>query len=110
MGVMMNDFAACVLMELEKWMLNASPAMINMSTWLDSAEFAVPVSTLEEVQKRLTSDEVLARFTLLTCLSSHACQSDKMRCVGSRRPFKLRRRGVGLVGAAAEHQMACLRK
>jgi len=61
MGVMMNDFAACVLMELEKWMLNASPAMINMSTWLDSAEFAVPVSTLEEVQKRLTSDEEVAR-------------------------------------------------
>jgi hypothetical protein len=55
---MMNDFAACLLMELEKWMLNASPAMINMGTWLDSAEFAVPVSTLEEVQKRLTSDEV----------------------------------------------------
>ena len=55
---MMNDFAACVLMELEKWMLTASPAMINTATWLDGNEFAVPVSTLQDVQKRLMNDEV----------------------------------------------------
>mmetsp|Transcript_26937 Transcript_26937/g.75892 ORF Transcript_26937/g.75892 Transcript_26937/m.75892 type:complete len:1891 (+) Transcript_26937:162-5834(+) len=61
MSVMMNDFAACLLMELEKWMLNASPAMVNMSTWLDYSEFAVPVSTLEEVQKRLMNDEEVAK-------------------------------------------------
>lgn len=54
----MNDFAACLLMELEKWMLNASPAMVEMTTWLDNPEFAVPVSTLQEVQNILINDEV----------------------------------------------------
>lgn len=28
----MHDFAACLLAELERWMLNASPAMVDLST------------------------------------------------------------------------------
>lgn len=30
--VVMHDFAACLLAELERWMLNASPAMVELST------------------------------------------------------------------------------
>lgn len=30
--VVMHDFAACLLVELERWMLNASPAMVELAT------------------------------------------------------------------------------
>ncbi len=30
--VVMHDFAACLLAELERWMLNASPAMVDLAT------------------------------------------------------------------------------
>ena len=57
----MCDFAACMLGELERWMLNASPAMVNLNTFADSSErFITPTSTLEEVSKRIYADEVSA--------------------------------------------------
>jgi hypothetical protein len=37
--VVMHDFAACVLGDLERWMLNASPAGASLSTLVDTAEF-----------------------------------------------------------------------
>lgn len=39
MEVVMHDFAACMLGTIEGWMLNASPAMVSLSTFLDAAEF-----------------------------------------------------------------------
>lgn len=30
--VVMHDFAACLLAELERWMLNASPAMVDLAS------------------------------------------------------------------------------
>jgi hypothetical protein len=39
MEVVMHDFAACMLGAIERWMLNASPAMVSLSTFLDSSEF-----------------------------------------------------------------------
>lgn len=57
--VVMCDFAACLLAELERWMLNASPAMIDLNSFADSSDyFSAPTSALEEVSKRLYSDVV----------------------------------------------------
>lgn len=55
----MCDFAACLLAELERWMLNASPAMIDLNSFADTSDyFTAPTSALEEVSKRLYTDEV----------------------------------------------------
>ena len=57
--VVMCDFAACLLAELERWMLNASPAMIDLNSFADTSDyFTAPTSALEEVSKRLYTDEV----------------------------------------------------
>ena len=57
--VVMCDFAACLLAELERWMLNASPAMIDLNSFADNSDyFSAPTSALEEVSKRLYSDVV----------------------------------------------------
>lgn len=57
--VVMCDFAACLLAELERWMLNASPAMIDLNSFADTSDyFTAPPSALEEVSKRLYTDEV----------------------------------------------------
>lgn len=53
----MHDFAACILGELERWMLNASPAMIEFNSLVDSADFT-GAGPLESVQTRLQTDEV----------------------------------------------------
>lgn len=59
--VVMCDFAACLLAELERWMLNASPAMIDLNSFADTSDyFTAPTSALEEVSKRLYTDEVSA--------------------------------------------------
>ncbi|KAL4423746.1 hypothetical protein ABPG75_001047 [Micractinium tetrahymenae] len=57
--VVMHDSAACLLAELERWMLNASPAMVDLSTLVDSPEFAGASGALEAMQTRLYSDEEL---------------------------------------------------
>lgn len=55
----MHDFAACLLGELERWMLTASPAMVDLSGQLvDAPEFGGATGALEAVQTRLYSDEV----------------------------------------------------
>ncbi|DBA86334.1 TPA: hypothetical protein ACH3X2_005568 [Trebouxia sp. C0005] len=60
--VVMCDFAACLLAELERWMLNASPAMIDLNSFADTSDyFTAPTSALEEVSKRLYTDEELVR-------------------------------------------------
>lgn len=57
--VVMCDFAACLLAELERWMLNASPAMMDLNSFADNSDcFSAPTSALEEVSKRLYSDVV----------------------------------------------------
>lgn len=56
--VVMLDFAASLLAELEKWMSSASTAMVNMSSYADSEAFIGPTSVVEEVHKRLYTDEV----------------------------------------------------
>lgn len=55
----MCDFAACLLAELERWMLSATPAMIDLNSFADTSDcFTAPSSALEEVSKRLYTDEV----------------------------------------------------
>ena len=55
----MLDFAASLLAELERWMLTASPAMVDLNTFCDTSDKLVgPVSVVEEVQRRLHTDEV----------------------------------------------------
>ena len=56
--VVMLDFAAGLLAELEKWMSSASTAMVSMASYADSEAFIGPTSVVEEVHKRLVSDEV----------------------------------------------------
>ncbi|KAK9802768.1 hypothetical protein WJX73_000202 [Symbiochloris irregularis] len=55
--VVMLDFAAGLLAELEKWMSTASTAMVSMASYADSEAFIGPTSVVEEVHKRLISDE-----------------------------------------------------
>lgn len=63
--VVMCDFAACLLAELERWMLSATPAMIDLNSFADTSDyFTAPSSALEEVSKRLYTDEVTAGCTL----------------------------------------------
>ncbi|KAK9846875.1 hypothetical protein WJX84_009549 [Apatococcus fuscideae] len=60
--VVMHDFAASLLGELEKWMLTASPAMVSLNTFADSSDkFLVPSTIAEEVSKRLYNDEEMIR-------------------------------------------------
>ena len=59
--VVMLDFAAAVLTELERWMLTAGPAMIDLATFADTSDKLMSsASVVEEVQKRLYTDEVRA--------------------------------------------------
>lgn len=69
--VVMCDFAACLLAELERWMLNASPAMIDLNSFADNSDyFSAPTSALEEVSKRLYSDVVSHRLLCYACNGS----------------------------------------
>ena len=55
----MLDFAASLLAELERWMLTANPAMVNLNSFCDTSDkFVGPTSVVEEVQRRLHIDEV----------------------------------------------------
>jgi hypothetical protein len=55
----MLDFAASLLAELEAWMLQASPAMVDLATFPDiSHAFNGPPSVVDDIQKRMYSDEV----------------------------------------------------
>ena len=57
--VVMLDFAASLLAELERWMLTANPAMVNLNSFCDTSDkFVAPTSVVEEVQRRLHIDEV----------------------------------------------------
>lgn len=64
--VVMLDFATAMLSGLERWMLTAGPAMIDLSTFCDTSDkLMTSVSVLDEVQKRLYTDEAgLARPAL----------------------------------------------
>ena len=68
----MLDFAAALLAELERWMLTASPAMVDLNTFLDTSDkFVGPVSVVEEVQRRLHTDEVLLSSCSMRGLPDH---------------------------------------
>ena len=69
--VVMCDFAACLLAELERWMLNASPAMIDLNSFADTSDyFTAPTSALEEVSKRLYTDEVQLHSCMTACTNT----------------------------------------
>lgn len=69
--VVMCDFAACLLAELERWMLNASPAMIDLNSFADTSDyFTAPTSALEEVSKRLYTDEVRLPSCMTACTNA----------------------------------------
>ena len=88
----MHDFAACLLAELERWMLNASPAMVDLSGQLvDAPEFAGATGALEAVQTRLYSDEV-GRY-------------DSARCGAAAAPLSVGRHG-GRQQLAVPHGLA----
>ena len=60
----MLDFAASMLAELERWMLTAGPAMIDLSTFCDTSDKLMSsASVVEEVQKRLYTDEARPPFS-----------------------------------------------
>jgi hypothetical protein len=62
----MLDFAASLLAELEAWMLQASPAMVDLATFPDiSHAFNGPPSVVDDIQKRMYSDEVRTPASLL---------------------------------------------
>ena len=57
----MLDFAAGLLGELERWMLTASPAMVDLNTFADSSDkFQGASSLLNDMQRRFPAavDEV----------------------------------------------------
>ena len=55
--VVMLDFAASLLAELEKWMSSASTAMVDLSSYADSDRFIGPASMVVDIQRRLYTDE-----------------------------------------------------
>lgn len=58
---LMLDFAAGLLGELERWMLTASPAMVELNTFADTSDkFQGASSLLNDMQKRFPAavDEV----------------------------------------------------
>eukprot|EP01025_Chloroclados_australasicus_P033741 TRINITY_DN3449_c1_g1_i6.p1 TRINITY_DN3449_c1_g1~~TRINITY_DN3449_c1_g1_i6.p1 ORF type:complete len:1325 (-),score=173.53 TRINITY_DN3449_c1_g1_i6:756-4730(-) len=56
MEVVLNDFAACVMMDLEKQCSEAKPPIIKQpQSYMDTPHFALHQSTLEDVQKRIQS-------------------------------------------------------
>ncbi|BDA44212.1 probable trafficking protein particle complex subunit 9 at N-terminal half [Coccomyxa sp. Obi] len=60
--VVMLDFAASMLAELERFMLTAGPAMIDLNTFCDTSDKLMSsVSVVEEVQRRLYTDEEMMR-------------------------------------------------
>lgn len=59
----MLDFAAGLLGELERWMLTASPAMVDLNTFADTSDkFQGASSLLNDMQRRFPAavDEVQA--------------------------------------------------
>ena len=58
---LMLDFAAGLLGELERWMLTASPAMVDLNTFADTSDkFQGASSLLSDMQRRFPAavDEV----------------------------------------------------
>lgn len=50
---LMLEFTAALLAEMERWMLTASPAMIDLSTFADTSDkFLGPSSMFGDMQKR----------------------------------------------------------
>lgn len=78
----MQDFAASVLVEIERWMLSAGPNMFDMNTFVDSTEFA-GLSTLDEMQKRVYTDEVVSVGMLIAVVDSKAATRKPMPQEGS---------------------------
>lgn len=70
--VVMLDFAASLLGELEAWMLQASPAMVDLATFPDiSHAFNGPPSVVDDIQKRMYSDEVPLRCCVICSGYAH---------------------------------------
>eukprot|EP00210_Caulerpa_lentillifera_P001797 g1727.t1 len=60
--VLMHDFAACLLIELQQGMLNLSVGMMSLSSIIDQPDIFGYTGTTEDISKRLgTEDEVKIR-------------------------------------------------
>ncbi len=79
--VVMLDFATAMLSGLEQWMLTAGPAMIDLNTFCDTSDKLMSsVSVLDEVQKRLYTDEVcLPRQCIASQCSLQCTQTRRSR-------------------------------
>ena len=55
--VMLHDFAACLLAELERWLLAASVNLFGLQTFADSAEFT-GATAFEDFSSKLRQDDV----------------------------------------------------
>ncbi|GMH32365.1 hypothetical protein BSKO_00199 [Bryopsis sp. KO-2023] len=55
--VLMHDFAACVLMELQQKMLNAGISSMSLSTPIDEKSFSGILGITDDVSKKLGSEE-----------------------------------------------------
>jgi hypothetical protein len=83
----MLDFAASMLAELERWMLTAGPAMIDLSTFADTSDKLMSsASVVEEVQKRLYTDEARAAPTCSNRMLRRSSISGTLQPAGSFMP------------------------
>jgi len=62
--VMMHDFAACLLMELQQGMLNLSVTMMTLNSVLDSPDIFGYSGTTDEITKRMGTEEVSRGYPL----------------------------------------------
>lgn len=56
--VLMHDFAACVLMELQQGMLEMSLTSMSLSTPIDEPSFSGHLGITDDTSKRLGSEDV----------------------------------------------------
>ena len=77
----MLDFATAMLSGLEQWMLTAGPAMIDINTFCDTSDKLMSsVSVLDEVQKRLYTDEVCLPRQCIASQCSLQCTQTRRSC------------------------------
>lgn len=64
--VLMHDFAACVLMELQQGMLEMSLTSMSLSTPIDEPSFSGHLGITDDTSKRLGSEDVCLCLQLLS--------------------------------------------
>ena len=61
--VLMHDFAACLLMELQQGMLNLSVGMMSLTTIIDQPDIFGYKNATDEITKRLGPEEARPHTT-----------------------------------------------